>query len=105
MLFGLQHENEAAKAYSKFTGNNVYPVGMVINPTAPYLGCSPDRRVFDNFEEEKFGLLEIKCPQSTSYTKCPIYNRISMVIILSLFIPISIKFKGKWVSPAQNGVT
>ena len=71
MLFGLQHENEAAKAYSKFTGNNVYPVGMVINPTAPYLGCSPDRRVFDDSEEVKCGLLEIKCPQATSYIEMP----------------------------------
>ena len=61
MLFGLQHENEAAKVYSRTTGNNVYNVGMVINPTASYLGCSPDRRVFDHTENE-FGLLEIKCP-------------------------------------------
>ena len=70
MLFGLQHENEAAKVYSRTTGNNVYNVGMVINPTASYLGCSPDRRVFDNTENE-FGLLEIKCPQATSFVEMP----------------------------------
>ena len=37
MLFGLQHENEVAKVYSRTTGNNVFKVGMVISPTASYL--------------------------------------------------------------------
>ena len=75
MLFGLQHENEAAKVYSRTTGNNVYNVGMVINPTASYLGCSPDRRVFDNTENE-FGLLALKL---LLMLRCLIYNRVMIV--------------------------
>ena len=73
MLYGLKHENEASKAYAKLTGNNVYSVGIVINPTAPYLSCSPDRRVFDSkmILAERFGLLEIKCPQANSYIELP----------------------------------
>ena len=73
MKYGLEHENEAAKAYVDATGNNVYLSGIVINPSAPYLACSPDGRVFDNSENgpEQFGLLEIKCPQATSFIEMP----------------------------------
>ena len=42
MVYGLQHENEAAKAYVNATENNVYLCGIIINPSAPYLACSPD---------------------------------------------------------------
>ena len=42
MVYGLHHENEAAKAYVNATGNNVYLCGIIINPSAPYLACSPD---------------------------------------------------------------
>ncbi|XP_065068264.1 uncharacterized protein LOC135693662 [Rhopilema esculentum] len=73
MLYGLKHENEASEAYVKLTGNNVYSVGIVINPTAPYLSCFPDRQVFDSkmISAERFGLLEIKCPQANSYIELP----------------------------------
>ena len=42
MVYGLQHENEATKAYVNATGNNVYLIGIIINSSAPYLACSPD---------------------------------------------------------------
>ena len=42
MVSGLQHENEVAKAYVYATENNVYLCGIIINPSAPYLACSPD---------------------------------------------------------------
>ncbi len=73
MRYGLEHENEAAKTYVDATGNNVYLCGIVINPSAPYLACSPDRRFFDKLESgsEQFGLLEIKCPQATSFIEMP----------------------------------
>ena len=41
MVYGLQHENEATKAYVNATGNNVYLIGIIINSSAPYLACSP----------------------------------------------------------------
>ena len=43
---------------------NLYPSGLVINPKCPWLGCSPDRKVFDiqaaNQSQNQFGLLEVK---------------------------------------------
>ena len=42
MVHGLQHENKAAKAYVYATGNNVYLCRTIINPSDPYLACSPD---------------------------------------------------------------
>ena len=43
---------------------NLYPSGLVINPKCPWLGCSPDRKVYDitlaNQGRNPFGLLEVK---------------------------------------------
>ncbi|KAK2146137.1 hypothetical protein LSH36_629g00001 [Paralvinella palmiformis] len=36
------------------------PVGFVINPMGSYLGCSPDRPVYDRSHNE-MGLLEVNC--------------------------------------------
>ena len=41
MKYGIEHEDEAAEFYSKQFGHNVYPVGLVINPSAPYLQSWP----------------------------------------------------------------
>ena len=40
----------------------VYDCGLVVNPSHPYLGASPDGKVFDPSSTSPFGLLEIKCP-------------------------------------------
>lgn len=40
----------------------VYEAGLVINPSLPYLGASPDGKVFDPTDNEPFGLREIKAP-------------------------------------------
>eukprot|EP00058_Branchiostoma_floridae_P018033 XP_002603522.1 hypothetical protein BRAFLDRAFT_79057 [Branchiostoma floridae] len=71
MKFGIEHEPEAAKLYSEVTGNNVYLSGFVINPSAPHLGASPDRKVYDPNSETPHGLLEIKCPDKDSFCSCP----------------------------------
>ena len=43
---------------------NLFPSGLVINPKCPWLGCTPDRKVFDVNAEKQglspFGPLEIK---------------------------------------------
>lgn len=43
---------------------NVYPCGLVINPKCPWLGCGPDRKVYDiqaaNEELNPLALCEIK---------------------------------------------
>ena len=64
MRYGNQHEDEAANQYADQFGRAVYPVGFVINPFLPHLGCSPDRKVNDPSENEPWGLLEIKCSPS-----------------------------------------
>ena len=58
---GITHEDEAAQAYSQVSGNGILPVGLIINPSIPHLGCSPDRRVYDPTEVSTWGLLELKC--------------------------------------------
>lgn len=60
MKYGIEHEEEAAQQYVQQFGRNVFPVGFVINPSLPHLGCSPDRRVYD----ATWGLLEINCSMS-----------------------------------------
>lgn len=47
---GITHEVEAAQAYSQVSGNDILPVGLIINPSVPHLGNSPDRRVYDPTE-------------------------------------------------------
>lgn len=43
---------------------NLFPSGLIIHPECPWLGCSPDRKVYDldavNNNQNPFGLLEIK---------------------------------------------
>ena len=68
MRRGVELEPEAAQKYTVITGNLVSPVGFVVNPNAPHLGTSPDRRVKDG---TSFGLLEIKCPSKSSCQDCP----------------------------------
>nr|XP_058970809.1 uncharacterized protein LOC131797196 [Pocillopora verrucosa] len=70
MRHGINTEEEAAYAYA-----DVFPAGIVINPSCPHLAASPDRRVYDPSENNPWGLLEIKCPITDSisqlkYLKC-----------------------------------
>ena len=64
---GIETEPEAAKKYGEITRSNVLLCGLVINPTAPHLGTSPDRRVYDPTAMPPFGLLEIKCTLKESF--------------------------------------
>ncbi len=45
--------------------------GFLIHPDAPWMGSSPDGIVYDPKEQPVFGLVEIKCPDVTSYVDCP----------------------------------
>lgn len=64
MRAGVENEPIAAEHYlAEEAGSvNIYPVGIIIHPKAFWLAASPDRRVYDPSSAEKFGLLEIKCP-------------------------------------------
>ena len=70
--------SRVASGDSKAKNNmvNLYPSGLVINPKCPWLGCTPDRRVFDmqevgNHNMSPYGLLEIKvvCKQGVQSLK------------------------------------
>lgn len=43
---------------------NLFPSGLIINPKCPWLGCSPDRKVFDFVASQSgldpLGLLKVK---------------------------------------------
>jgi len=58
---GIQNEVKARNAYTSKTGFAVRKCGLVVNPSLPWLGASPDGMVKDP-AEQSFGLLEIKCP-------------------------------------------
>ena len=45
-------------------GVTVFDAGLSVHPSFPYLGASPDGKVFDPSTDSKYGLLEIKCPFS-----------------------------------------
>jgi hypothetical protein len=48
--------------------NRVEVRGLVIHPTIPWFGYSPDGEVFETDDK---GLLEIKCPQKRPYSEIP----------------------------------
>ena len=54
MKYGLESEAKAIQKYEEQTQNKVFQTGLWVNPTFPFLGCSPDGLVDDD------GLLEIK---------------------------------------------
>lgn len=36
--------------------------GFIVNPSYPFLGCSPGGKVIDETEDSPYEILEIKCP-------------------------------------------
>lgn len=71
MRRGVYMEPVAADKYQLITGNSILPCGFVINPSAPHLGATPDRKVIDHSEACPYGLLEIKCPDKEMCADCP----------------------------------
>ena len=53
--------------YTNYMKHNGHPVktftsGFIVNPSYPFLGCSPHGKVIDKNEDTPYGILEIKCP-------------------------------------------
>jgi len=71
MRRGLALEPIAVEEYCKVREVNHYPCGFLIHPEAPWMGSTPDGLVCDPEGQPVFGLLEIKCPNVTSYVDCP----------------------------------
>ena len=53
---GKRYESTAIAAYEKMTASDVKSVGIVVSPTHPFLGCSPDGMVGTD------RIVEVKCP-------------------------------------------
>ncbi|XP_073697761.1 uncharacterized protein [Garra rufa] len=62
MKTGIDKEPEVLDRYSELFNVNISPCGFVIHPDAPYLGASPDAKVYDPNADPYFGLAEVKCP-------------------------------------------
>ena len=60
LRWGIDPEDIAIQQYSGTNMHIVKKCGFVINPTWPWLGCSPDGIIFEN--DIPVGSLEIKCP-------------------------------------------
>ena len=67
MRRGIELDGRAAMVYAsaaKENQVNLFPSGLISGPKCPWLGCIPDRKVYDIAEALRggnpFGLLEIK---------------------------------------------
>ena len=76
MQWGIDHEDDARVAYEAATFNDVQLVGFVHHPAVPFLGASPDGLIGHD------GLLEIKCPNTTTHLR-----RIKEGIVPPEYIP------------------
>jgi hypothetical protein len=64
MQWGLDTEAEAKLVYSRLTGHKLGPAEYVPHPTIPNCGATPDSILRD-----QPGLLEIKCPLTTTFVE------------------------------------
>lgn len=71
-----EQSSAAVEEYCRAREVNHYLCGFLIHPDTPWMGSSPDGTVYDPKGQPVFGLLEIKCPNVTSYVDCP-YVKIS----------------------------
>ena len=70
MRRGIELEPAGAAQYS---GNKVQICGLVVNPDAPHLGTSPDRR----FQSDEGKTYEIKCLMQITYTNYQYIEKLS----------------------------
>ncbi|XP_034088235.1 uncharacterized protein LOC117556808 [Gymnodraco acuticeps] len=70
MRRGAEMEPTVAAEYSRLANVNYSPCGLVIHPSTPWLGASPDGVVFDPTEYPQFGLVEFKCPNVPNDVDC-----------------------------------
>ena len=66
---GKKYESVAVRKYEKFMQDSGNPVivqksGFVVDMDCPFLGASPDGKIIDLGCSEKYGILEIKCPET-----------------------------------------
>ena len=114
---GLKYEPIALEQYQKYLSSinqlvKVFKSGLVISMDAPYLGASPNAKVIDCGCSDRFGLSEVKCPE-TKYLVTPwmhaliaafLWKKSMESLKLNTLISTMSKCNGWWVWPGQNGV-
>lgn len=78
MQWGTEHEDDARRAYSFQTSNDVTEVGFVDHPRVPLSGASPDGLVGED------GLLEIKAPQTATHIDTLLSGKIADKYIVQM---------------------
>ena len=77
MKYGIDNEENAASSYADITRLNVYPCGIIVNPSCPHLACSPDRRVYDPSEANPWDTLEIECSLADYVVELPYLKEVN----------------------------
>ncbi|PIT69771.1 lambda exonuclease family protein [Bartonella tribocorum] len=70
MRWGIEHEEDALREYAFIYDTEVTRCGFIQHPTIQMAGASPDGLI------DKDGLIEIKCPRSTTHMRFFINNEI-----------------------------
>ncbi|WP_375707058.1 lambda exonuclease family protein [Bartonella sp. AA126HLJHH] len=70
MQWGIEHEENALREYEFIYDAEVTRCGFIPHPKMKMAGASPDRFIGED------GLIEVKCPQSTTHLRFFIYDEI-----------------------------
>lgn len=70
MQWGIDHEPDAIASYENITGNFVVGCGLINHPKIPMSGASPDGLI------GSYGLLEVKCPNTTTHLNTILTNTV-----------------------------
>ncbi|UNE53377.1 lambda exonuclease family protein [Bartonella machadoae] len=70
MQWGIEHEEDALKEYEFIYDADVIKCGFIPHPTIETAGASPDGLIGED------GLVEVKCPQSTTHLRFFMYDEI-----------------------------
>ncbi|WP_409361593.1 lambda exonuclease family protein [Bartonella heixiaziensis] len=70
MQWGIEHEEDALREYEFIYDTNVTRCGFIPHPKMEMAGASPDGFVGED------GLIEVKCPQSTTHLRFFMYDEI-----------------------------
>ena len=60
LKWGIDNEHVAHEMYKSKNGEEVADCGLIINPSWPWLACSPDSIIYR--EANSIEAIEIKCP-------------------------------------------
>ncbi|KAM4741390.1 uncharacterized protein FYW61_002879 [Anableps anableps] len=67
----VEMKPEAVREYCRHLCVNWSPCGLVVHPSAPWLGAIPDGLVYDPKETSSFGLVHIQLLNVKSFIECP----------------------------------